>query len=141
MSGDVLTKLSDLVLRPRVVHNLPGRMRIYLPALKRVTEEMIPEGMYESIAGFFPGVTSFSPNCVTGNILVEYDTSVISESEVLSSLTTATKTFVAYRSQLSRVAADRRDEIFRRIKDHLISIPASRLAQAKELKLPDEIWN
>ena len=63
MNGeDILTLLSDFVLRPKVVHSLPGRMRISFPVLKKAKGNRVPEQMYEKMAGLFPGVLEFSPN-------------------------------------------------------------------------------
>ena len=79
--------LTDLLLRrelhPRIAHRLPGRVRIHLPALKRLAslngDVTTPIENYLSLP---IGVETVSVNTRSGSVLVCYRTGTLSESEV-----------------------------------------------------------
>jgi hypothetical protein len=86
-------RLQDLLLRhelhPRVVHRLPGRLRLHLPALKRLAPlqgDATP--WIEDCLALPAGVETVSVNTRTGSILIGYAPETLSESDVLAQVQT-----------------------------------------------------
>ena len=65
------------------LHELPGRLRIKIPRLKRNSHEALRlEGVLEDIAG----VASASTNTVTGSIVVKFDPETVSSRQIMDVL-------------------------------------------------------
>lgn len=63
-------------------HVVPGRLRIKSPLIKRNKNVAEVEGLLEAISG----INSFEINTVTGSILVNYDSKVVSYKKIISIL-------------------------------------------------------
>ncbi|MFH1114994.1 MAG: hypothetical protein V1792_13870 [Pseudomonadota bacterium] len=68
---------------PYYVHEVPGRLRIKIPTLKRNVNEA---RRIEGLLGLMEGVSSVSVNHMTGSMLVNYDTAVTQSSAILGLL-------------------------------------------------------
>ena len=137
-----IVRIADQLLKPRVLHSLPGRVRIHLPLLKRADRDSIPLG--EAIAAaerVLPGVKRIAPSLVSGNILIEYDVSVTSESTILATIRTITKSALRHRDRFFAVAPESRKTTLDKLVEYFGSIETERLEREEELVLPDEIWS
>ncbi len=81
-------RFKDLLLQhelnPRVVHKLPGRLRLHVPALKRLAPlngDVTP--LIEDFLSLPGGVDTVSVNTRSGSVLIQYQTGDISEAQVL----------------------------------------------------------
>lgn len=74
-----------VALRPKVVHSLPGRVRIHILALQRIPEEMAEHAaeIVRILTETHPHVNDIEVNLPTGNILVHYDVEQASEQQVV----------------------------------------------------------
>ncbi len=68
---------------PYYVHDVPGRLRIKIPTLKRNVHEA---RKLETLLGMMEGVSAVSVNRMTGSMLIKYDTSVTHSSEIFGVL-------------------------------------------------------
>ncbi len=59
----------------KIVHQLPGRIKIHLPLIKGVSVEKLKLLAERLIADFeLPdGIKKVRPNPITGNVVIEYD--------------------------------------------------------------------
>lgn len=81
-------RLQDFLLRhelnPRVMHRLPGRVRLHLPALKRLAS--FQGDITKAVADFLAlpdGIEAVSADTRSGSVLICYQSQAINESEVL----------------------------------------------------------
>jgi hypothetical protein len=65
------------------VHEVPGRLRIKMPALRR-NPKLGRE--IETLLRNFSGITYSSVNSVTGSVLVNYDTDFVTSGAILNTL-------------------------------------------------------
>ena len=71
-------------LKPQVVSDIPGRLRIKFSQYKRLPKEAYPYMHYaEEALEMLPGVTKATVNVYTGSILIEYDRKKTSATKVL----------------------------------------------------------
>ena len=63
---------------PRVLHRVPGRVRVHLPAWTGQGKRYIETRLRQ-----VPGVRSVQANSLTGNILIQFDPTVIDEQHIL----------------------------------------------------------
>jgi copper chaperone CopZ len=65
------------------LHELPGRLRIKIPSLKRNPFQALRlQGVLDDISG----VASVSSNLVTGSIVVKFDSAIVSSREIMDVL-------------------------------------------------------
>ena len=142
MNVDLNTLLSDRLVRPKVVHSLPGRLRMFLPLLKRIgSDAEIPAELISEIIDAIPGVERLSVNALTGTILIEYDRSFLSEKHIVSVVITLGKTAITYRDRLTEIDPARRKGVLQSVKRHLAAKEVECLASEASLELPNEIWS
>ena len=65
------------------IHALDGRLRIKVPQIKRSTREAFH---VEAIISSLDGVTSVKANPTTGNILIHYDSNLLTHADLISHL-------------------------------------------------------
>ncbi len=66
---------------PRLLHALPGRMRVHLPGLGVQDQRKL-----KSLLGKLPGVQSVQANSLTSNMLIIYDQAVTTQHAILDAL-------------------------------------------------------
>jgi hypothetical protein len=94
-------------LRPTVIHRLPGRLRIHIPALKRAEgrrKEWIRE--WQRLLELPPAVRSVELNFCTGNALVRFDPAEMTEREILGFLQALGRLIVENWEHLTPCCAD-----------------------------------
>lgn len=91
-------------LTPRVMHSLPGRLRVHIPILKNVPHQW--RAIANSLPQFLkliPGVDSVSCNLVSGNVLVRFDQRLLDEHQLCAYLQRGGELLLQQRSKLQRV--------------------------------------
>lgn len=68
----------------KVIHKLPGRLRIKVPNMNKVNKDVVSYEKYLTEAiNILPGIKDVNYNYISGNILLTYDTKVTCEKQVL----------------------------------------------------------
>lgn len=98
---DLHTLLLKWGLRIKVMHRLPGRLRLEIAALRKV-----PHGKQEFAQDLIgkmvlpAGITSIELSFVTGSILLKYDSGEVTEQGVLAGIQQLLSALVDYRDEL-----------------------------------------
>ncbi len=58
------------MIKYRIVHHVPGRIRIEVPSIKGISTKVLEKLVNISIP---PGIENISPNPLTGSLLIKYD--------------------------------------------------------------------
>jgi hypothetical protein len=139
--GAFLSGLIEAALQPRVVHSLPGRIRIHVPVLEKLPPTVsIENGQLIEVLSFFPGIQSLSFSSVTGNLLIHYDTQQMERDSILNGLRVIGRTLIKHRQRLESLDREGLTEFWMRLKDYLKSHSARILENGKEVDLPDDLW-
>lgn len=132
--------LLKFALRPRVVHRLPGRLRVHLPALERIPPDLDGvEVLIGSLIGVPDGVKAVEPHLVTGNILIHFDPEAISEAEVLNYLKTLLRILRRHQDCLMRIPPERLPEVVGKVKGYLRESIRRRQQLDPDLEFPDDV--
>ncbi len=127
--------------KPRVIHALPGRLRLHVSFLKRwgrdydelvaLTARLltIPEGIHE-----------VSPCAATGNVLIRYDAKRYSEDELLAFLDSVFRIVMAQRDDCLK--AHKRDltDVEARLRQWLRRSLSHRLHLDRRLRIPEDVF-
>ncbi|OFI06043.1 hypothetical protein CLOACE_12980 [Clostridium acetireducens DSM 10703] len=69
----------------KVVHSIPGRLRVKVPYLKNLSQEFrIYEKYIIKAIKILPGVDEITINYVLGTVLIMYQSNIITEEKILS---------------------------------------------------------
>lgn len=72
-----------LVRQVKIAHRLPGRIRLSVPALTRLANGYADYTVVvEAILKRLPGMYAVTINQITANVLLQYDTAAVSETDV-----------------------------------------------------------
>jgi len=90
---------------PRVVHNLPGRVRIHFPALERLSSRWHRySALVAELVKIKQGIQNTNIQPTTGSVLITYDTDMLGQKDVfnwLDSIATIVKNNVRNYTSLS----------------------------------------
>ena len=102
--------LGSIVRGYRVVHSIPGRIRLQLPLWKHVPNKWRVDFHTLGLVDWLPGIRDFHLNSVTGTVLITYDTEQVSEHQILHVLDEMARLLWRHRKQLARFRPEQRDE-------------------------------
>ena len=134
--------LIRLLMRPKIVHRLPGRLRIHIPLLRRVSPSqeafmadfltilMVPEPIEKADA-----------HLSTGNVLIHYDQTRASEEEVVKFLKSLFKIFSKHIDSLLNLPEEKFPEVARRLKELIQTATQTRLVIDPNLEIPEDVLN
>jgi hypothetical protein len=130
-----------LLLKPRVVHSMPGRLRLHVPSLKRMKQEgsellplltellLVPDGMLE-----------VTPSLTTGNILFLYDRDRLSEREILQLIHSITRIVQAHRNDVENLFRRDHHQAAERLNRWLSEALETRICLDEQLRIPDDVF-
>lgn len=128
-------------LKPKVLHRLPGRLRLHLPILHDVTVDhsLVGEFMTQFI-GLPNGIERVEPSMTTGNVLIHYKPDVITEDEILLWLNQLRHIIIKHWEKLSQQKPEEWPQVMERLKKVFNDSMQYRLAFTKEIEIPDDVW-
>lgn len=117
-----------LLAKPRVVHSLPGRLRLQVRLLKKVgRDHQCWSELLCALLKVPEGIEEVSANSVSGTVLLTYDTTLVSEKEIVSFINSLTRVIVTQREDLARLLKNDSDTIFNCLRDWLQRTVTQRL--------------
>ncbi len=129
-------------LRPRILHRLPGRLRIHIPALRQISEQFqIFVNLLLKDFTLPNGIRTVKINFITGNLLVEYDFKVTEEREILCWLEDITMIAKGVWSRFSQVKNGKKDQISANLIDFFTQKSNNNENLDKNFYIPEYVWN
>lgn len=130
-----------LLMRPRVLHALPGRLRLHVPGLKRWGRDH--DALVSLTARLLAapaGIHDVSPCVATGNILVRYDAEQLSEDELVAFLDSFLRIVMAHRADLSKARPRDLTIVETRLRQWLSGALSHRLYLDRRLRVPADVF-
>ena len=129
--------LRTILNRVTVVHSLPGRVRLHVPALAHIPEGA-PIDEYTAVTvAALPGITSVQVSRVTATALIEYEEPV-TESQIVELVRSATGQIMAHSERFAAMTADERDRLEERVRRYLSD---GLIRHGTRIGIPDDIWD
>jgi hypothetical protein len=92
--------LTKFISAYRIVHRLPGRLRIRIPVLKKLPEKWrIFIRPSTELIGLKKGITTAEVQSITGSLLIEYDPEAINEAGIVNWLEKLVDEFLEIETQ------------------------------------------
>ncbi len=102
----------DFLVKIKVVHSLPGRLRVHVPILKKVPREwQIDEILVKELFLVIDGVTSVEVCYITCNSLIKYDSRITNERQILKSIRHMIQIANKHRHEISETTLDQKDTV------------------------------
>lgn len=132
----------SLLAKPRVIHSIPGRLRLHIPILKKFGERYRNWAlMICELIGEPDGIDDVSPSLVTGTVLLYYDHNKLSEQEILNFISSLGKIFISQRDELSPFAEEQPELVLKRLKEWLNSALTNRLHLDSQQRIIYDVFN
>jgi hypothetical protein len=138
-------KLKDIwlqhELKPRIIHRLPGRLRLRIPVIKYLkgTNGDVT-GSIEQILSIPKGIEGISADSRSGSVLIRYQTEHLSESEIIGYIKSINTLIKTYWSQLNGLEPETWNHIALELKDHLAKATNNHLILKTEIEFSEDVW-
>lgn len=84
MIKNILKKTYLIFNKVKVLHSIPGRIRLFIPSLDNIPEQMKKYERYiSSILKLKKGINNIEYSYITSKILIEYDKETLNEEEIV----------------------------------------------------------
>lgn len=84
MFKNILKKTYLMFNKVKIVHSIPGRIRLFIPSLNNVPEQMKKyESYINSILKLKKGINNIEYSYITSKILIEYDKEILTQEEIV----------------------------------------------------------
>ncbi|WBW95035.1 HMA2 domain-containing protein [Oceanirhabdus sp. W0125-5] len=111
----IFNKVLDFAIKIKVIHSIPGRLRINAPAIKQIPKEwQIQDENITSVFLVIKGVKEVSFSYLTGNVVIKYDPQITNEKKILKAVRRIIQIVISYRKEIENITIDElKDEIAR----------------------------
>lgn len=108
---------------PRIVHSLPGRVRIHYPALARVSSRWHKfTAPLTELVNLKPGIHNTSIQPATGNVLITYDADVLVENDIFKWLENIINIILDNIREYSSISEENLESLLNRIRTQLMTM-------------------
>ena len=106
---------------PRIVHKLPGRVRIHFPALERLSDHWHRySGPVAELVMIKQGIQSTNIQPTTGSVLINYDADTLGEKDVFNWLESMANIFLNNIRDYASLSEDNFESLLNRAKKQLM---------------------
>ena len=133
----VRTALRRFLNRVAVVHSLPGRVRLHVPALAHIPEDAPIDEYTAMTVASLPGITSVRVSRATATALIEYE-EPITEAQIVELVRSATNQIAAHSERFSTMTMEERERFEERVRR---SLSNGLRRPGTSMSIPDEIWD
>jgi len=138
---DIVLQLRSLLLRPRIVHRLPGRLRLYLPALKQIDHVQREWAfVWRDLLGGTAEIESVEVNLTTGSVLIRYHPDQLTETELLAFLRAVNRLALQHWDRLAATPPAELPEVLQRLVCAIRAGIRHRLALDDKLEISTDVW-
>ncbi len=100
----------NTMFKMHVLHSIPGRIRVHVPAAKKIPKEWHLDQTYQALMNQVDGVIAFSMSYETANAIIQYDTKKTTEEKVLKTLKEMIYLGYQYREELIDFDSSQKEE-------------------------------
>lgn len=137
MNRSALSSLTRL--RPKVIHSVPGRLRLRLPAAGGDEIESVGLDDIETYFTNRDGIHDIAYDGRSGTALITYDPGEITEEIILRAVKRLTRAVVKVAARIALLSPEKRTLALEALRAHLVSHPVD-LRSENPVEVPREIW-
>jgi len=127
-------------LRPKVVHRLPGRLRLRIAALRRLQHNDLDVTEYLSEYLALPaGIESVSVDARTGSVLLCYRPDQLLDTDVLAYVDSLLDLMVTHHKRIAGLHRADWKRIGPTLK-HVIAEATGQKPELQQIEIPEDVW-
>lgn len=137
---DLARVCAQVASRPRVIHRLPGRLRIHIPLLRRLPREH--QGVADGVGALLAapeGIGKVTVNLDSGNALLLFDPAELTEKEILAYLRGVLEIFLRHRERLANVPPARLPQVLSRLEPVLLGAVRRGLSLSTDVEINNDV--
>jgi len=139
--GLLANEVRAWLLRPTVVHRLPGRLRLRVPALTRLDDgQRICASFWRDLLAAPAEIEAVEVNVRTGSVLIRYRTAVLGEYELLAFIRSVNRLVLRHWDRLAAVRPDALPEVLERLLEVVRGAVRHRLVLDERIEVPQDVW-
>ena len=129
------------LLRPRILHRLPGRLRLCLPALKQI-DHVQQEWAFvlRDLLGNPAEIQTVEVNLTTGSVLIRYHADRLTEAELLAFLKAVNRLVLRHWDRLAAVPPAELSRVLWRLVPVISAATGRGLALNERIEIPENVW-
>jgi hypothetical protein len=137
----LVLELQSWLLRPRIVHRLPGRLRLYIPALKHVDPAQREWALvWRDLLASPDEIQTVQVNLTTGSVLIRYHADQLAEKELLAFLRAINRLALRHWDRLATTPPTELPHVLRRLVRAIRAGTRHRLALDEKLEISEDVW-
>ena len=104
------------LVRPQIVHRLPGRLRLRIPAIRQIDPAQRQWAfVWRDLLGGVAEIESVDVNLTTGSVLIRYDPDQLTEAELLAFLRAVNRLVLQHWNRLAALPPAELPEALQRL--------------------------
>jgi hypothetical protein len=128
------------LLRPQIVHRLPGRLRLRVPALRQIDHTQQEWAfVWRDLLDGTEEIESVEVNPTTGSVLIRYDPDRLTEAELLAFLQAVNRLVLQHVDRLAALPPTALPEALRRLVRSVRAGMRHRLVLDDKLEIPPDV--
>ncbi len=139
-----MLKLKEAILRhelkPKVAHRLPGRLRLRIPALRRLKDSDVDATAYLQDCLELPaGIEAVSIDARTGSILIRYQADRLLDTDILGYVDSLLGLMVAHWDRIKDLHRADWERIGPKLK-RIIMEATDHKSKLSPIEIPEDVW-
>ncbi len=127
-------------LRPKVVHRLPGRLRLRIAALKRIKRSDVDVSQYlGDCLALLNGLEAVSVDARSGSILIHYRPDLLLETDVTAYVGSLLDLMVAHRDHILKLNREDWKRVGPKLKQMIVDATDPKL-RLQQIEIPEDVW-
>jgi hypothetical protein len=137
----VVGQFRSWLLSPRIVHRLPGRLRLRVPALKQIGPAQREWAfVWRDLLHGMPEIESVEVDLTTGSVLIRYHPDQLTETELLAFLRAVNRLALKHWDRLATTPPAELPEVLQRLVRAIRAGIRHRLALDDKLEISTDVW-
>jgi len=134
-------QLRSWLLCPRIVHRLPGRLRLSVPALKQIDHAQREWAfVWRDLLGSMAEIESVDVSLTTGSVLIRYHPDQLTETELLAFLRAVNRLARRHWDRLAATPPAELPEVLQRLVSAIRAGIRHRLVLDNKLEISTDVW-
>ncbi|MBD3288221.1 hypothetical protein GF337_05400 [candidate division KSB1 bacterium] len=129
------------LLRPQVIHQLPGRLRIHIPGVRYIPKKLDGDvDQFIDKLKFANGVRSVDVNLISGNVLIYYDKALIDETSVINWISKLYHCIIDFDKKISTLSMKQQKILIRHLSKYFNNLDTNSINLEQEEIIPVDVW-
>jgi hypothetical protein len=140
-SEALVVEMRSWLLRPRILHRLPGRLRLCFPALRQI-DHVQREWAFvvRDLLGSPAEIQTVEVNLTTGSVLIRYHADQLTEAELLAFLRAVNRLVIRYWERLAATSPAKLPDVLRRLGRAIRAGTRHRLVLDDAFEISEDVW-